>query len=189
MSVIPFALVGALYGHWLMKTLGFVSGLSMMSVFGFLAASGVVVNSSLVLVHHINGRLAEGATVAEAADDVQVAGALVGPLVDRHVGDQLGRERERLVTERVVDDPREGLALRVDVDHVDRRAPVRVALAVRVDVRPADLEQDTRPMARRYFGEKLGDLYVEQSGAGGEVFTMRPERWRTVDYAKLAGSS
>ncbi len=58
-----------------------------------------------------------------------------------------------------------------------------------VDVRHADLERDTRPMARRYFGEKLGDLYVEQSGAGGEVFTMRPERWRTVDYAKLAGSS
>ncbi len=55
-----------------------------------------------------------------------------------------------------------------------------------VDVRTADLEKDSRPMARRYFGEKLGDLYVEGSGGGGQVFTMRPERWRTVDYAKLS---
>lgn len=56
-----------------------------------------------------------------------------------------------------------------------------------VEVREADLEKDSRPMARRYFGEKLGDLYVEDSGGGGQVFTMRPERWRTVDYAKLGG--
>ncbi len=55
-----------------------------------------------------------------------------------------------------------------------------------IDVREADLESDSRPMARRYFGEKLGDLYVEGSG-GGQVFTMRPERWRTVDYAKFTG--
>jgi hypothetical protein len=56
-----------------------------------------------------------------------------------------------------------------------------------VDVREADLEKDLRPMARRYFGEKLGDLYVEGSGGGGQVFSMRPERWRTVDYAKFSG--
>ena len=55
-----------------------------------------------------------------------------------------------------------------------------------VTVRPPDLERDSRPMARRYLGRELGDRYVE-SGAGGAdnlVFTMRPERWRTVDYAK-----
>jgi nitroimidazol reductase NimA-like FMN-containing flavoprotein (pyridoxamine 5'-phosphate oxidase superfamily) len=58
-----------------------------------------------------------------------------------------------------------------------------------VEVREADLERDTRPMARRYFGEQLGDQYVESSGGGGgQVFVMRPERWRTVDYAKLSGS-
>jgi hypothetical protein len=56
-----------------------------------------------------------------------------------------------------------------------------------VDVRAADREKDSRPMARRYFGEKLGDMYVDGSGGGGQVFTMRPERWRTVDYAKLGG--
>jgi nitroimidazol reductase NimA-like FMN-containing flavoprotein (pyridoxamine 5'-phosphate oxidase superfamily) len=55
-----------------------------------------------------------------------------------------------------------------------------------IEVREADREKDTRPMAHRYFGEQLGDGYVEaQSGGGGLVFTMRPERWRTVDYGKL----
>jgi nitroimidazol reductase NimA-like FMN-containing flavoprotein (pyridoxamine 5'-phosphate oxidase superfamily) len=56
-----------------------------------------------------------------------------------------------------------------------------------VDVRPADTEKHGRPMARRYFGAEFGDAYVA-SQAGGEpslVFTMRPERWRTVDYSKL----
>jgi nitroimidazol reductase NimA-like FMN-containing flavoprotein (pyridoxamine 5'-phosphate oxidase superfamily) len=57
-----------------------------------------------------------------------------------------------------------------------------------VEMRESDVEKDTRPMARRYFGEKLGDLYVESSGAGGRVFTMAPERWRTVDYSKLGAS-
>jgi multidrug efflux pump subunit AcrB len=71
MSVIPFALVGAVIGHLFMKALGLMLGLSMMSVFGFIAASGVVVNSSLVLVHHVNFRRGEGAdlylAVVEAA--------------------------------------------------------------------------------------------------------------------------
>ena len=56
-----------------------------------------------------------------------------------------------------------------------------------VDERPADREKDTRPMAHRYFGKELGDLYLEgQSGDDASmVFTMQPERWRTVDYTKL----
>lgn len=54
MSVIPFAFVGAIWGHVIMKNVGLISGLSMPSLMGFIAASGVVVNSSLVLVHHIN---------------------------------------------------------------------------------------------------------------------------------------
>ena len=54
------------------------------------------------------------------------------------------------------------------------------------EVRPANREKDSRPMAHRYFGDKLGDLYIDsQDGDGGLVFTMRPERWRTVDYGKL----
>jgi nitroimidazol reductase NimA-like FMN-containing flavoprotein (pyridoxamine 5'-phosphate oxidase superfamily) len=56
-----------------------------------------------------------------------------------------------------------------------------------VATRPADLEQDRRPMARRYFGKELGDWYVASNAEDDSlVFTMRPERWRTVDYAKLA---
>jgi hypothetical protein len=52
-------------------------------------------------------------------------------------------------------------------------------------VRPTRLEEDLRPMAHRYFGPALGDRYVESSGDEGSlVFTMRPERWRTVDYGK-----
>lgn len=55
-----------------------------------------------------------------------------------------------------------------------------------VDVRPAELEAHRRPMAQRYFGKELGDLYV--SGEGGNenlLFTMKPERWLSVDYAKI----
>lgn len=55
-----------------------------------------------------------------------------------------------------------------------------------VEVRSADLERDLRPMARRYFGEELGDAYVKSSPIEGQrVYVMRPDRWRTVDYGKM----
>ena len=49
MSVIPFGIIGALLGH-------FIIGIpvSILSLFGILALSGVVVNDSLVLVHRID---------------------------------------------------------------------------------------------------------------------------------------
>jgi hypothetical protein len=54
-----------------------------------------------------------------------------------------------------------------------------------ISVRPALREEDLRPMARRYFGRELGDRYAESSANEDSlVFTMRPERWRTVDYRK-----
>ena len=54
-----------------------------------------------------------------------------------------------------------------------------------VKTRKADLEADLRPMARRYFGEELGDQYAAATGSDGQtVYVMRPERWRTVDYRK-----
>jgi len=57
-----------------------------------------------------------------------------------------------------------------------------------ISMRPARLEEDRRPMAHRYFGRELGDRYVENSdNEDNLVFTMRPERWRTVDYRKLGG--
>ncbi len=54
-----------------------------------------------------------------------------------------------------------------------------------VETRPADVEGDSRPMARRYFGEKGGDAFVEATKSEpATVYVMRPERWRTVDYGK-----
>lgn len=73
MSVIPFAFVGVIWGHLIMKNLGFVSGLAMMSVLGFVAASGVVVNSSLVLIHSVNYRRTIGDTMQEAVLNAAVS--------------------------------------------------------------------------------------------------------------------
>jgi hypothetical protein len=61
-----------------------------------------------------------------------------------------------------------------------------------IEVRPADTDQDQRPMAWRYFGRELGDAYVKGEIAGeaaedNAVYVMRPERWLTVDYTKLTG--
>ena len=73
MSVIPFALVGAIWGHLIAKNFGIVSGLAMMSILGFVAASGVVVNSSLVLVHSVNYRRSLGDTINEAVLNAAVS--------------------------------------------------------------------------------------------------------------------
>ena len=45
MSVIPFGLVGAIVGHWLMDI-----NLTILSLFGFFGLSGIVVNDSIILV-------------------------------------------------------------------------------------------------------------------------------------------
>ena len=43
-----------------------------------------------------------------------------------------------------------------------------------IETRSADLEKHIRPMAHRYFGAKLGDLYVSGTPQEGQlVFTMR----------------
>ena len=54
-----------------------------------------------------------------------------------------------------------------------------------IDVRPSDDEKHRRPMAHRYLGKQLGDLYVASvSGEGNLLYTVRPERWLSVDYTK-----
>jgi multidrug efflux pump subunit AcrB len=74
MAVIPFGIVGAIFGHRLMRELAPALGnLSMMSVFGIVALSGVVVNASLVLVHYVNQCRANGATVRDAVFEAGVA--------------------------------------------------------------------------------------------------------------------
>lgn len=56
-----------------MKTFGLVSGLAMMSMLGVTAASGVVVNSSLVLVHNVHHRLEEGEELMQAVINASVS--------------------------------------------------------------------------------------------------------------------
>ncbi|NVK88095.1 MAG: efflux RND transporter permease subunit, partial [Gammaproteobacteria bacterium] len=59
--VIPFGLVGAVLGHWIMGM-----DLTLLSFMGMLALSGVVVNDSLVLVDYINQRRKEGVSYKDA---------------------------------------------------------------------------------------------------------------------------
>jgi multidrug efflux pump subunit AcrB len=68
MSVIPFGIVGAIGGHLLMGR-----NLSMMSVIGIVALSGVVVNASLVMVHFVNGARAAGVALHDAITEAGVA--------------------------------------------------------------------------------------------------------------------
>jgi multidrug efflux pump subunit AcrB len=68
MGVIPFGLVGAIGGHLLMGR-----GLSMMSIMGIIALSGVVVNASLILVHTVNSRRAWGVELCQAVREAGVA--------------------------------------------------------------------------------------------------------------------
>jgi multidrug efflux pump subunit AcrB len=64
MSVIPFGIIGALFGHWLLGI-----PVSMMSYFGIIALAGVVVNDSLILVDFINKERAEGVPLSQAVLD------------------------------------------------------------------------------------------------------------------------
>jgi multidrug efflux pump subunit AcrB len=68
MVVIPFGLIGAIFGHVVLRI-----GFSMMSVFGVVALSGVVVNSSLVLVHYINTRRDRGLPLHQAVREAGVS--------------------------------------------------------------------------------------------------------------------
>ncbi|MEM9463525.1 MAG: efflux RND transporter permease subunit [Myxococcota bacterium] len=64
MAVIPFGFVGAILGHLIM---GY--GLSIMSVFGLVALSGVVVNDSLVLIDAVNRERRQGKSALQAVID------------------------------------------------------------------------------------------------------------------------
>lgn len=61
MSVIPFGLIGAMLGHWVMGM-----DLTIMSLLGFAALIGVIVNDSLVLVDYINKTYAKTDDLLEA---------------------------------------------------------------------------------------------------------------------------
>jgi multidrug efflux pump subunit AcrB len=61
LSVVPFSLVGVVWGHFL---LGYQ--LTFLSLIGFVALSGIVVNDSLILVEFYNTERARGVSVHDA---------------------------------------------------------------------------------------------------------------------------
>ncbi len=61
MGVIPFGVIGAVMGHMIT---GYA--ISMMSLMGIIALSGVVVNDSLIMVDFVNRAIREGAEIKEA---------------------------------------------------------------------------------------------------------------------------
>lgn len=61
MSVIPFGVIGAIFGHFVMGL-----SLSLLSLFGIVALIGVVVNDSLVLVDYVNQTRANGKPIRDA---------------------------------------------------------------------------------------------------------------------------
>jgi multidrug efflux pump subunit AcrB len=68
MVAIPFGFVGAVWGHVVM---GY--DLSIMSMFGMIALTGVVINDNLVLVDYVNKTRWEGKTLMRAAHDAGIA--------------------------------------------------------------------------------------------------------------------
>ncbi len=62
MSAIPFGLQGAIVGHWITN-----NPMTILSMIGLIALTGIVVNDSLVLVDFINRRIREGMSEFEAS--------------------------------------------------------------------------------------------------------------------------
>jgi len=61
MFTVPFGIIGAVFGHLL---LGY--NLSIMSIFGMVALTGVVVNDAIVLIERVNENIAEGMSFFDA---------------------------------------------------------------------------------------------------------------------------
>nr|WP_070961427.1 efflux RND transporter permease subunit [Hyphomonas sp. Mor2] len=68
MTAIPFALTGAILGHWITGT-----SMAMFSIFGIAAAAGVVINDNLVLVDFVNRKREEGVGAVQALVDAGVS--------------------------------------------------------------------------------------------------------------------
>ncbi|WP_350336127.1 efflux RND transporter permease subunit [Coralliovum pocilloporae] len=62
MMIIPFGIVGAIWGHYLMDF-----KLSILSLFGLMGLAGILVNDSLILVSRLDERLGFGETLRAAA--------------------------------------------------------------------------------------------------------------------------
>ncbi len=62
MMIIPFGLVGAVFGHWVLDF-----NLTILSLIGLLGLSGILVNDSIILVSRLDERLQFGESLKEAA--------------------------------------------------------------------------------------------------------------------------
>lgn len=67
MAIIPFALVGALLGHWIMGL-----QLTILSLFGLFGLSGIVVNNAIILVAFYNQQRQKGLEIQEALNEAAV---------------------------------------------------------------------------------------------------------------------
>jgi len=67
MTVIPFGLVGAIAGHWLMGI-----DLTILSLFGLFGLSGIVVNNAIILVAFYREQLEKGLAVDDALEQAAV---------------------------------------------------------------------------------------------------------------------
>ena len=83
MSAIPFGFVGAIFGHLIM---GF--NLSILSMFGVVALTGVVVNDSLLLVNFVNERRRAGVELVQAV--IEAAQRRFRPIVLTSLTTSLG---------------------------------------------------------------------------------------------------
>ncbi|MEZ9721133.1 efflux RND transporter permease subunit [Vibrio splendidus] len=61
MAVIPFGFAGAIFGHYLMDL-----PISILSMFGMMAMTGIVINDSLVLITRFNSEYRQGVPLQEA---------------------------------------------------------------------------------------------------------------------------
>jgi multidrug efflux pump subunit AcrB len=61
MTAIPFGLIGAIIGHYFMNL-----DITMISIFGIVALSGIVVNDSLILIDFINSEVRKGTKVFDS---------------------------------------------------------------------------------------------------------------------------
>ncbi|MCK5837313.1 MAG: efflux RND transporter permease subunit, partial [Desulfobacula sp.] len=61
MTAIPFGLIGAIVGHYFLNL-----DITMISIFGIVALSGIVVNDSLILIDFINCQVRDGSKIFDA---------------------------------------------------------------------------------------------------------------------------
>jgi multidrug efflux pump subunit AcrB len=67
MAIIPFALIGAMLGHWLMGL-----QLTILSLFGLFGLSGIVVNNAIILVAFYNNQRSKGLGITDALNEAAV---------------------------------------------------------------------------------------------------------------------